>query len=78
MQNGKIFELENVAYVPIVNSNLLSLGLLQEAGIIIYDMANFMLLKKDIGIIKTVNRLKNFFIFNTNTPKFAKTLKKQG
>lgn len=78
MQNGKILELENVAYAPTADLNLVSLGQLREAGITFYDMPEHMLLKRGNATIGMANRLKNLFILDTNTTKFAKALKGQG
>ena len=78
MQNGKILELENIAYVPTADSNLVSLSQLQEAGITFYDIPDHMLLKRGNATIGTASRLRNLFVLDTNTPKFAKALKKLG
>ena len=59
--------LNNVIYIPRCDSNLISLGQLQEAGSTYHDYPKQMMLKHKGNIIRSVSRFKNSFILNTKT-----------
>lgn len=78
MQNKKTLQLENVAYAPTADSNLVSLGQLREAGITFYDMPDHMLLKRKDTTIGTAKRLRNLFVLDTAATGLAKALRGRG
>ncbi len=59
--------LNNVAYTPRCNSNLISLGQLRESGITYYDHPEQMILKQGGNTIGSASRHKN--LFTLDTPK---------
>ena len=68
LENGLQLTLCNVAYALECDSNLISLGQLQETGILYHDHPKCIVLKQEGSIIGSATRRKNLFVLNTQLP----------
>ena len=63
-ENSSQLTFANIAYTPECNSNLISLGQLQETSILYYDYPKYMILKKSGNVISFAIRKKNCFVLD--------------